>query len=125
LVVVQRALDGSRDVRAAAASSDPSVELTHEIIGKRNVHTHGHTLAHTLRRGLFEDLLPRARAGPNERVQALTLGKLAMIAADEGRVEDAVAILEGSLRIDRDLGDSPAHSIDCPFTPARSPLREK
>ena len=47
VVVVQRALDCSRDVRAAAASSDTSVELAHEIIGERNVHTHGHTIAHT------------------------------------------------------------------------------
>ena len=52
MVVVQRALDRSRDVRAAAASSDTSVELTHELIGERNVHTHGHKLAHSsLRRG--------------------------------------------------------------------------
>ena len=47
VVVVKRTLDCARDVRAAAASPDTSVELTHEIIGERNVHTHGHTLTHT------------------------------------------------------------------------------
>jgi predicted ATPase len=56
-------------------------------------------------RALHEDNLLRARALRNEHIEASTLGALAMIAVDEGRVDDAVSMLRESHRIDRDLGD--------------------
>jgi hypothetical protein len=54
-------------------------------------------------RELNEDILPRARATQHELVDAIALFSLADIAADEGRVADAVPILEESHRIVREL----------------------
>jgi tetratricopeptide (TPR) repeat protein len=56
-------------------------------------------------RALHEDNLRRARAHGNEHIAASTLGALAIIAVDEGRVDDAVSMLKESHRIHRDLGD--------------------
>ncbi len=56
-------------------------------------------------RALHEDNLRRARVLGNEHIEASTLGALAMIALDDGRVDDAVSILKESHRIHRDLGD--------------------
>jgi non-specific serine/threonine protein kinase len=56
-------------------------------------------------RALHEDNLRRARALGNAHIEASTLGALAMIAVDEGRVDDALSMLRASHRIDRDAGD--------------------
>ncbi|MBA3366851.1 MAG: hypothetical protein H0U03_13885 [Actinobacteria bacterium] len=56
-------------------------------------------------RALHEDNLPRARALRNEFIVASTLGALATTAIDEGRVRDAVPMLEESHRLYRELGD--------------------
>jgi len=56
-------------------------------------------------RALHEDNLRRARALGNEHIEASTLGALAMIAVDDGRVDDAISMLKESHRIHRDLGD--------------------
>jgi predicted ATPase len=56
-------------------------------------------------RELYEDILPRARATHHELVEAIALFSLAEIAADEGRVSDAVSMLEESHRILRELND--------------------
>jgi predicted ATPase/DNA-binding SARP family transcriptional activator len=56
-------------------------------------------------RELYEEILPRARATQHELVEAITLFSLAEIAADEGRVADAVRMLEESHRILRELND--------------------
>jgi hypothetical protein len=56
-------------------------------------------------RELFEDILPRARATHHELVEAIALSQLADIAADEGRVADAVPMLKESQRIFRKLND--------------------
>jgi predicted ATPase len=56
-------------------------------------------------RALHEECLRWARALPFERVEALSLGELGGIAVEEGRVEDALPMLKGSLRILDDLGD--------------------
>jgi predicted ATPase len=55
-------------------------------------------------RALHEDVLHRARAQSNEVVAALQLDQLAKFALDEGKVQDALAMLKESLRIYRDLG---------------------
>ena len=67
-------------------------------------------------RELYEDNLGRARATQNDRVEASMLGALAMIALDEGRVEDAASMLKSSLRIHARLGDVLDTAVDlCRF----------
>jgi len=56
-------------------------------------------------RALHEDSLRRARSAGNERMEARSLCALAMIAIDEGRVEDALSMLKDAYRIDRDVGE--------------------
>lgn len=56
-------------------------------------------------RELYEEILPRARATHHELVEAIALFSLAEIAADEGRVADAIPMLEQSHRILRELND--------------------
>ena len=51
-------------------------------------------------RALHDENLQRARALHNEHVEASTLGARAMIAVDEGRLDDAVSALK-----------EPAHSL--------------
>jgi predicted ATPase len=54
---------------------------------------------------LLEDNLRRARASRNERMEASTLGALAMIAVENGRLEDSLQMLMECHRIHRDHGD--------------------
>lgn len=56
-------------------------------------------------RELYEHILLWARATHHELVEAMALSMLAEIAADEGRVEDAVPMLKESQRISRELND--------------------
>jgi predicted ATPase/class 3 adenylate cyclase len=55
-------------------------------------------------RDLTEENLRLARSLGNKRIEARSLGALAMYALDEGRLRDAVAMMADSYRIDRDLG---------------------
>ena len=67
-------------------------------------------------RALYEDNLGRARATHNDRMEASTLGTLAIIALDEGRVEDADSMLKSSLRIHARLRDVLDAAVDlCRF----------
>jgi tetratricopeptide (TPR) repeat protein len=67
-------------------------------------------------RALYEDNLERARATHNDRMEASTLGALAMIALDEGRIEDSASMLERSLRIHDRLRDVLDTAVDlCRF----------
>jgi hypothetical protein len=63
-------------------------------------------------RALYEDNLRRARATSNERIEASTLGALATIAVEEGRVRDAALTLKASLRIHSGLGDLLDTAVD-------------
>jgi predicted ATPase/DNA-binding SARP family transcriptional activator len=56
-------------------------------------------------RALHEDNLRVARVTANPRIEASTLGALATIALDEGRLDDALAMLEQSVRLHLGLGD--------------------
>jgi predicted ATPase/class 3 adenylate cyclase len=56
------------------------------------------------RRVLHEDVLRRARTQADDAVVALQLYQLARFALDEGRGDDALAMLQESLRINCDLG---------------------
>jgi predicted ATPase/DNA-binding SARP family transcriptional activator len=56
-------------------------------------------------RELLEGILPRARATQHTLVAAIALSMLGEIAADQGRVADAVPLLEESHRIARELND--------------------
>lgn len=56
-------------------------------------------------RALHEDSLLRARATGNERMAARSLCALAMLAVDEGRVQDALPMLAEAYRIDCDMGE--------------------
>jgi tetratricopeptide (TPR) repeat protein len=67
-------------------------------------------------RALYEDNLRRARATHNDRIEASTLGALATIALDEGRVEDAASMLKSSLRIHARVRDVLDTAVDlCRF----------
>lgn len=48
MVVVQCALDGTRDVGAATARSHTTVELADEVVPEGYVQSHGHNLSHKL-----------------------------------------------------------------------------
>lgn len=74
---------------------------------------------------LYEDSLRIARETANPRIEASTLGALATIAVDEGRLEDALAMLEESLRLHRGLGDLLDTAVDlCRTALALSRARE-
>ena len=67
-------------------------------------------------RALREDILRRARATHNERIEASMLGALATIALEEGRVGDAASMLKTSLGIHSRLGDFLDTAVDlCRF----------
>ena len=67
-------------------------------------------------RALYEDNLDRARATSNERMEATTLGALATIALEEGRLDDADSMLQTSVRIHSGLGDLLDTAVDlCRF----------
>ena len=67
-------------------------------------------------RALYEDNLRSARATHNDRIEASTLGALAMIALEESRVEDAASMLKSSLRIHASLRDVLDTAVDlCRF----------
>jgi tetratricopeptide (TPR) repeat protein len=63
-------------------------------------------------RALFEDNLRIAHETGNPRIEASTLGALATIAVDEGRLDDALAMLEESLRLHQSLGDLLDTAVD-------------
>jgi predicted ATPase/DNA-binding SARP family transcriptional activator len=63
-------------------------------------------------RELYEDSLRRARVTNNQRIQASTLGALAMIAYEEGRIQDALWMLKESLSIHRELADHLDTAVD-------------
>lgn len=60
---------------------------------------------HARSREVTEENLALARAVGHRRIEARSLAALAMIALDDGRIDDAVAMLTDSYRIDRDLGN--------------------
>jgi ATP/maltotriose-dependent transcriptional regulator MalT len=71
---------------------------------------------------LHQENLRLARESDNPRIEASSLGALATIAADEGRLGDAQTLLRRSLRIHRELGDLLDSAVDlcrCAFVFAR------
>jgi tetratricopeptide (TPR) repeat protein len=63
-------------------------------------------------RALHEANLTRARETENPRMEASALGALAEYALDEGRTDDALPLLERSLRLHRDVGDILDSAVD-------------
>jgi len=61
---------------------------------------------------IHQDNLERARAMQNPRIEASTLGALAMIAADDGRHVEALAMLRQSVTIHRELRDLLDSAVD-------------
>jgi predicted ATPase/class 3 adenylate cyclase len=61
---------------------------------------------------LTEENLEHARAHGHRRIEARSLGALAGAAADEGRFDDAHALLSESCRIDLELGNLPFLRVD-------------
>jgi Predicted ATPase len=82
------------------------------LVTRNLASTYGGLGEHDRARELYEDNLRRARATDNERIQASTLGALAMIAFDQGRIQDAIWMLKESLRIHRHLGDRLDTAVD-------------
>ena len=62
-------------------------------------------------RALTEEVLRRARAAGNLRMQASSLSTLGVYALREDRVAEALPLLEESYRISRDLDDSEAYFV--------------
>jgi predicted ATPase/class 3 adenylate cyclase len=70
-------------------------------------------------RTLHEDVVRRARVSGNERMQATSLGALAEYAINDGRVSEALPMLNESTRIYRDFGDRHSVAINvCRFARA-------
>ena len=63
-------------------------------------------------RRLLDDNLRRARASHNQRIEASTLGELANMTFEEGRIQDAIWMLNESLRIHHHLGDRLDTAVD-------------
>ena len=83
------------------------------LLASRNLASTYASLGETERqRRLHDDNLRRARATRNERIEASTLGALATIAFEEGRVQDAIWMLKESLRIHHHLGDRLDTAVD-------------
>jgi predicted ATPase/class 3 adenylate cyclase len=63
-------------------------------------------------RELTEENLALARERGHKRIEARSLGGLATVALGEGRLEDARALFEESLRIDREVGNAVFVAVD-------------
>lgn len=63
-------------------------------------------------RALNEENLRRARALSNRRIEAITLGTLAMDAVQDGRINDALPMLQESHRLHRVIGDPLQSAFD-------------
>jgi predicted ATPase/class 3 adenylate cyclase len=63
-------------------------------------------------RSLHEENLARARALGNQRIEAVTLGALSMIAAEDGRMDDVLPALSEAARLHRELGDPLESAFD-------------
>jgi hypothetical protein len=61
---------------------------------------------------LYTENLDHSRVHGHRRIEARSLGVLAEIAADEGRLDDARELLLASFRIDQELGNLPFMSFD-------------
>jgi tetratricopeptide (TPR) repeat protein len=107
------AVGNEGDFKTAKRLLDESVRLFRELGDEHSALTAGRYLAwafHGLgdvegERALLEENLRSACALRNARVEASTLGALAMIAVEEGRVEDATSMLSECHRIHRERGD--------------------
>jgi hypothetical protein len=76
------------------------------LLARRNLARIAEELDVLHARALHEENLRIARETANPRIEASTLGALATIALDEGRVDDALAMLAESLRLHQGLRDS-------------------
>jgi tetratricopeptide (TPR) repeat protein len=61
---------------------------------------------------LYTENLDHSRAHGHRRIEARSLGVLAEIAADEGRLDEARDLLLASFRIDQELGNVPFMTVD-------------
>jgi predicted ATPase/DNA-binding SARP family transcriptional activator len=76
------------------------------LLARRNLARIAEELDVLHARSLHEENLRIARETANPRIEASTLGALATIALDEGRVDDGLAMLAESLRLHQGLRDS-------------------
>jgi hypothetical protein len=107
-------LEAARELDEESANAFRALDDEHSaLLASRN-------LARTLQdigdleraRAVHQDNLRRARATHNPRIEASSLGALATIAFDEGRVGDALWMAKESLRLHRDLGDRLDTAVD-------------
>jgi predicted ATPase/class 3 adenylate cyclase len=61
---------------------------------------------------LYTENLDHSRAQGHRRIEARSLGVLAALAADEGRLDEARELLLGSFEIDQELGNVPFMNFD-------------
>jgi predicted ATPase/class 3 adenylate cyclase len=111
---------GERDWEEARRLCERSVEELealgddfHTLAARRTLAWMHEELGDVARyRDLTEQNLELARKTGNRRIEARTLGALAMLALEDGRVADAVAQLSESYRIDLDLKFSIFLAVD-------------
>jgi len=114
------ALSAVNDGLGARSAEEASLRAFRELGDEHSALLVSRNLAGTLedlgdRAGavaLYQDNLRRARAERNGRLEASTLGALAMIAFDEGRLTDAALMLRESLRLHRELADRLDTAVD-------------
>jgi predicted ATPase len=114
------ALRGVDDLEGARSAGEASLRAFRKMGDDHSALLASRNLAGTLEdlgeraaaEELYRDNLRRARADGNGRLEASTLGALATIAFDEGRIGDATLMLRESLRIHRDLADRLDTAVD-------------
>lgn len=97
---------------SAATFRDLGDEHSALLVTRNLASTYGGLGDRGRERTLHDDNLRRARATHNERIEASTLGALATIAFEEGRIQDAIWMLKESLRIHHHLGDRLDTAVD-------------
>jgi tetratricopeptide (TPR) repeat protein len=105
-------LAGEGELQTAVPVLEESARAFHELGDEFHALAFSRFLAWTYQklgdserhRALLEDVLRRGRATGNKVQAASALASLALIAADDSRVDDAFAMLDEALRIDLHLG---------------------
>jgi predicted ATPase len=118
--ILGAALNALGDPGGAQSAEEASLRAFRELGDEHSALLVSRNLAGTLEglgdrpgaEALYRDNLRRARAAQNGRLEASTLGALAAIAFDEGRVADAALMLRESLRLHRELSDRLDTSVD-------------
>ena len=120
LYMLGAAARGEGDLQAARIVHDEALSAFRALGDDHSALLVSRNLAGTLKdlgdrdgaRVLYQDNLRRARVDHNGRLEASSLGALATLAFDDGRVADALWMLRESLRLHRELADRLDTALD-------------